>query len=1372
MTINIIKEFGTISDIKFKGLGDPGPFSFSIVDGTLPDGTTFNPTTLELTGTFTKTGTFTFTIQGKKKDRIENTEEFSIKISDKISDILILSKIDFKNDVDYNGQVWNKTGTVTKITNDVDLFDSECYELKPGGMTLTMPEIIGSRDFEIDIIIKPLEGSANYGRILLIGPNSVSGTFLINREASTSNISLHYCPNGTNTWVRILYNVNEVFNYNQWNRILVIRKNTSLTLFLNDRKIITEFFSNELTSPQLFIGANNVNTENFNCRIKHLSIKINKNKHYLDPDFITDVFRYKIVLSNELLLNSFSPINELIKSTFTGPYTIRVKNGYSLPSGLQIINNCIIGNSLLNDNLETVLELMIDDILHDEINIVISDKQQTINILELPLTGIVNSTVFGDTLSRQWNKINTIKIVNDTDVLTDGTSTFFDKSGNLNLKDDTFKLNFYDCEYSFWFKIDHSENNISSNKYLLLHGFNNVNGLLLFFIHPDNSRLTISTYTNGWFNILSTPSSKSFLKNEYNYIHLIRKNNNWKLYLNYILVSEIYYEYSLTSDTIFIGSNSTNGEKFKGNIFNLKINKNNISDQILPNPTQIVKWNFYLKDLFFITNNYINEQIKSNWYYSPVTYLINENSALPLGIILHNNGVIEGSSSLLFDNSVLIDCYIDNVLNRTISIKIKITTIEIAKSIFLTHSIKTLKDSIEIINEKGTNTVVVSNVNVVTVTNIGAMINFELGSPRDPYKSYISIPNKEFDAIKKSFCFEALFYLSNKDNIFGFQRLVKEFSNVLFSKSNTYSYETSVGLNNINDLLALFFYSGVSYTNPVSYNKNTNLTLSTLHHVAVTYDLTFLRFFIDGIQVSKIPWNGFQGSESNPLYIGGVPHTSYAGHSAGFNGYLNDIKLYQNNPIYIENFTPDLNYKLSPDFPIIEPNIFYTGKINGITNQTVSISEGVLPAGLVINNKGVISGITVAEGSYPITLTVIDDLIIEHFDIVLSLANLVLDLDFSLPIVNGKIKDKLGNEFTVIGNPTIQTNSNFSSNKSLYLNGTDSWLKLPADKVFKLNTLDFVIEFELILNSDVKINGGNYPGIISQRNDSLTDHAFSIELCGGSTSGDTLAPESVKNAVGLMISNSGSIVSGSSKSCYGIGLLKDTKYKIKFIKKDGNIKLFVNDVFTEAVKIANVFTIWNSNQDLLIGCLNSAYSANRLFHGHIGYMKIYTGTVYENGYNNTGYIYYRLEFLESAGSSNWIELQEIELATSIGGGDITNSGTLVTASSWYSSGGEQMHPSGLIDNNLINPDTNAWSQASNTLPAWVEFQLETPKDIKELRILTRNKAGYESRGPKSFKVTGSNDGFVYNEIATFSNVINWNSNWKAFNLLEGTYRTP
>ena len=62
MTINIEKDIGSKSIIKFKGLGDPGPFSFALTQGSLPIGTTFDPVTGELKGNFTTVGRYDFTI--------------------------------------------------------------------------------------------------------------------------------------------------------------------------------------------------------------------------------------------------------------------------------------------------------------------------------------------------------------------------------------------------------------------------------------------------------------------------------------------------------------------------------------------------------------------------------------------------------------------------------------------------------------------------------------------------------------------------------------------------------------------------------------------------------------------------------------------------------------------------------------------------------------------------------------------------------------------------------------------------------------------------------------------------------------------------------------------------------------------------------------------------------------------------------------------------------------------------------------------------------------------------------------------------------------------------------------------------------------
>ena len=168
MTININKDVGSKSNITIKGLGDPGPFSFAIIKGSLPTGTTFDQTTGEIKGNFTQKGDFDVTIAGKKKDRIQGSEDFTFKVTD-----WTLHRTDFKNLVDNNSLSWTTTGTVTKILTDPGIFDGECYEVN-GSLTINLPEAIGTRDFEIDYIFKPLNNGSGdtYGHILMVGPNT------------------------------------------------------------------------------------------------------------------------------------------------------------------------------------------------------------------------------------------------------------------------------------------------------------------------------------------------------------------------------------------------------------------------------------------------------------------------------------------------------------------------------------------------------------------------------------------------------------------------------------------------------------------------------------------------------------------------------------------------------------------------------------------------------------------------------------------------------------------------------------------------------------------------------------------------------------------------------------------------------------------------------------------------------------------------------------------------------------------------------------------------------------------------------------------------------------------------------------------------
>ena len=81
MTTKIIKDLNSVCNISFKGLGHPGPFSYTVERGNLPPGTAFDPADGFLRGTFTTVGVYIFTIKGFYKERIKGSEDFEITVS-------------------------------------------------------------------------------------------------------------------------------------------------------------------------------------------------------------------------------------------------------------------------------------------------------------------------------------------------------------------------------------------------------------------------------------------------------------------------------------------------------------------------------------------------------------------------------------------------------------------------------------------------------------------------------------------------------------------------------------------------------------------------------------------------------------------------------------------------------------------------------------------------------------------------------------------------------------------------------------------------------------------------------------------------------------------------------------------------------------------------------------------------------------------------------------------------------------------------------------------------------------------------------------------------------------------------------------------
>lgn len=140
------------------------------------------------------------------------------------------------------------------------------------------------------------------------------------------------------------------------------------------------------------------------------------------------------------------------------------------------------------------------------------------------------------------------------------------------------------------------------------------------------------------------------------------------------------------------------------------------------------------------------------------------------------------------------------------------------------------------------------------------------------------------------------------------------------------------------------------------------------------------------------------------------------------------------------------------------------------------------------------------------------------------------------------------------------------------------------------------------------------------------------------------------------------------------------------------------------------------------------------------------------------YRYWRLYVtaLNSGGSQLYIF--EVELRASVGGADLTNYGTTPVAESSFLDNGEGTVYLGAytIDNYL----SDGWVTPTGAIPAWVRYDLGTPKSVVEFAILPYPSAGY---CPRDFKIQGSTDGSSWLDVKSFTAVAAW-TGWQAFNL--------
>lgn len=93
-------------------------------------------------------------------------------------------------------------------------------------------------------------------------------------------------------------------------------------------------------------------------------------------------------------------------------------------------------------------------------------------------------------------------------------------------------------------------------------------------------------------------------------------------------------------------------------------------------------------------------------------------------------------------------------------------------------------------------------------------------------------------------------------------------------------------------------YDDNSTTNTVT----ASFTLSTTwQHIAVTYDETTLRLFVDGVLADSVTNIGNFRDIADDLFVG---YYYAAGYVYGFQGYIDELRIINNKAIWVSNFTP------------------------------------------------------------------------------------------------------------------------------------------------------------------------------------------------------------------------------------------------------------------------------------------------------------------------------------------------------------------------------------------------------------------------------------------------------------------------------------
>ena len=136
----------------------------------------------------------------------------------------------------------------------------------------------------------------------------------------------------------------------------------------------------------------------------------------------------------------------------------------------------------------------------------------------------------------------------------------------------------------------------------------------------------------------------------------------------------------------------------------------------------------------------------------------------------------------------------------------------------------------------------------------------------------------------------------------------------------------------------------------------------------------------------------------------------------------------------------------------------------------------------------------------------------------------------------------------------------------------------------------------------------------------------------------------------------------------------------------------------------------------------------------------------------SGYRYWRI-FIQNNNGSTYLAIDEIELRSSIGGIDLTNPATPISASV----------NSALAHYAISNQLDLVWlSNQFETTNQWLRIDLNIPTSVKQIAI--HPQSGDLASSPRNFIIQGSNDGTNFTDVKAFTDVTGWTNAWKTFDL--------